>query len=151
VTPGLRVPSRVWQRRASIVGVIVVIAGCRVPAVDQGSRVASAETTRVVVVSGILDPSGDRLLELAAPRRHIRPAQPLDGSGLGRYELEVAYESGRRLQLRFDGLVSDDSGRTRHGFFEVIVPEDEPIGSMTITDTSSGQILATMEGTDILE
>lgn len=109
---------------------------------------STPESVSVVVVSGTLDPSGDRLLRLQA-KRHIRPAGPLPPSADGRYVLEVLFEGGDRLDLGFDGIVADDSGRTQHGFFEVTVPEAEPISSMTILDTSSGRTLAAIDGSEI--
>jgi hypothetical protein len=103
----------------------------------------------VVVVSGTFEPSGDRLIALQPPRRRQFPSGPLPVQVSGRYVLEVTYAANERSSFPFDALVSDDSGRTQHGFFEVVVPEDRPIERIEIVDTVTDQALATMEGNDI--
>jgi hypothetical protein len=104
----------------------------------------------VVVVSGIFEPSGDRLIELQPARRRQFPGGPLPVQPSGRYVLEVTYATNERSSFPFDALVADDSGRTQHGFFEVVVPEDRPIERIEIVDTVTGHTLATMEGIDIV-
>ena len=104
----------------------------------------------VVVVSGVFDPSGDRLVELRPPQRHVRPAGSLPASSAGRFEVNVNYLTGEPWSVGFDALVADDSGASQHGFFEITVPEDRPIETITIEDTVSGEIVATMKGSDIV-
>jgi len=62
----------------------------------------------------------------------------------------VNYLTGAPRSFGFDALVADDSGASQHGFFEVTVPEDRPIETITIEDTLSGQTLATMKAFDIV-
>lgn len=107
-------------------------------------------TMSVVVVSGVFDPSGDRLIELRPPQRHVRRAGPLPAPSVGRFEVSVNYLTGAPRSFGFDALVADDSGASQHGFFEVTVPEDRPIETITIEDTLSGQTLATMKAFDIV-
>jgi hypothetical protein len=107
-------------------------------------------TMSVVVVSGVFDPSGDRLIELRPPQRHVRPTGPLPASSAGRFEVTVNYLTRESRSFGFDALVADDSGASQHGFFEVTVPEDGPIETITIKNTMSGQTLASMKGSDIV-
>lgn len=131
---------------------VLLIVACARPGGSGPSPTTPSKgpTMSVVVVSGVFDPAGDRLIELRPPQRHLRPAGPLPASAAGRFEINVSYLTGDPRSFGFDALVADDSGASQHGFFEVTVPEDRPIEAITIQDTLSGQILATMKGSDIV-
>jgi hypothetical protein len=145
-------PYRMTKRYLLMLPLFFLIAACtRSGGPASGLATASeGPTMSVVVVSGVFDPSGDRLIELRPPERHVRPAGPLPTSTDGRFEVDVTYLTGDPRSFAFDALVADDSGTSQHGFFEVIVPEDRPIQTMTIKDTVSGQTLATLKGSDIV-
>jgi hypothetical protein len=148
----LRYPMTETKRYLVTLPLVLLIAACTRSS-GPASSLATASggpTMSVVVVSGVFDPSGDRLIELRPPRRHVRPAGPLPASSAGRFEVNVNYLTGDPRSFGFDALVADDSGASQHGFFEVVIPEDRPIRSITIVDTVSGQTLAMMKGSDIV-
>ena len=130
---------------------LLLVAACATSGPDPSlAGPSEGPTMSVVVVSGVFDASGDRLIALRPPERHVRPAGPLPASSAGRFEVNVTYSTGDPWSFGFDALVADDSGASQHGFFEVTVPEDRPIETITIEDTVSGQTVATMKGSDIV-
>jgi hypothetical protein len=148
----LRYPMNEAKRYLLTLPLVLLIAACTPSGGPASSPATASEgpTMSVVVVSGVFDPSGDRLIELRPPQRHVRPAGPLPSSSAGRFEVNVNYLTGDPRSFAFDALVADDSGVSQHGFFEVVVPEDRPIQTITIEDTASGRTLATMKGSDIV-
>jgi hypothetical protein len=106
----------------------------------------------VVVIQGIFDSAGEKLLELKPVRyyswhsRHPTPHQQK-----GRFIVEINYVSGEVTITPFDALVADDSspGRTEHGFFEVIVPVSGKIASIRITDETRRTIFAVIDSSKI--
>lgn len=105
----------------------------------------------VVVIQGIFDPPGEKLLELKPARLyHRRSAQTLlQQQGL--YVVKVAYATGEVTIVPFDAFVADDAGRTVHGFFEVEVRVRGKIASILITDASGARVFARIDGSEILQ
>jgi hypothetical protein len=128
-------------------GAVLIGHGC----VGPGNLPATPGDMTVVVVSGILDPAGNELTALQPPKRLVVPRAPLPTQSGGRYVLEVTYETGDRLDLSFTGLVADDAGHTQYGFFEIYVPADQQVQTMTIFDTRAARALATLQESDIVD
>jgi hypothetical protein len=103
----------------------------------------------VVVIQGIFDPAGDRLIELQPVRRFSWRSGPTPNQQAGRFMVEVMYVTGQSVTVPFDALVADDSGRTSHGFFEVVVPVHGEIASIRITDASRQRTFARIDGSEI--
>jgi hypothetical protein len=103
----------------------------------------------VVVIQGIFDPAGDRLIELQPVRRFSWRSGPTPNQQAGRFMVEVMYVTGQSVTVPFDALVADDSGRTSHGFFEVVVPVHGQIASIRITDASRQRTFARIDGSEI--
>ena len=119
--------------------------------VGPGNLPVTPDVMTIVVVSGILDPAGNELKAVQPPKRFVVPRAPLPSPFAGRYVLQVTYETGDRLDLSFTGRVADDAGNTQYGFFEIQVPADQEIQTMTIFDTHSARALATLRGADIVD
>jgi len=98
-----------------------------------------SENKGVVVVSGIFDAAGENLLSLKPVRRYRWRSRPVPEQPQGRFVVKVEYEGGGETLVPFDALVADDAGRTRHGFFEVIVPLAGEPKSVRITDAGGGK------------
>jgi hypothetical protein len=103
----------------------------------------------VVVIQGIFDSAGERLLELKPVRYyswHSRHPTPYQQKGC--FIVEITYVSGEVTTVPFDALVADDSspGITEHGFFEVIIPVSGKIASILITDETRRTIFARIDG-----
>jgi hypothetical protein len=105
----------------------------------------------VVVVQGIFDAAGERLLQLKPIHRYSYHSVPTPNQPQGRFAVIVTNASGRVTRVRFDALVSDDGspGGTRHGFFEVVVPVQGKIASVCITDADRRKTFACVEGSEI--
>src|SRR5438105_1315032 len=92
-------------------------------AMNKPTDVATGKASQgVVVIQGIFDPTGEKLLELKPVHRYVGHSRPIPNQREGRLVVEVTYVNGKMTTVPFDALVADDSGATRYGFFEVVVP-----------------------------
>ena len=107
-----------------------------------------SENKGVLVVSGIFDNAGENLLSLKPVRRYQWRSRPVPEQPQGRFVVRVEYENGGETLVPFDALVSDDAGRTRHGFFEVIVPLTGEPKSVRITDASGRKEFSHVKATE---
>ncbi|MDQ6651816.1 MAG: hypothetical protein M3Y84_03635, partial [Acidobacteriota bacterium] len=96
----------------------------------------------VLVISGIFDPAGEKLLQLKPVRYYSWHSGPVPNQPQGRFMAKVTYVNGEVTKLPFDALVADDAGRTRHGFFELVVPVSGAIDSISVTDASGEKLFA---------
>ncbi len=122
-------------------------------AVADCSSANNDPSERVVVIQGIFDSAGEKLLELKPLHYYSwRSRHPTPYQQKGRFIVEITYVSGEVTTVPFDALVADDSspGITEHGFFEVIVPVSGKIASILITDETRRAIFARIDGSKIL-
>lgn len=114
--------------------------------------VASSTTPEngVIVIQGIFDPTGERLLELKPARRYSYVSGPIPNQPSGHYLVKVIYVAGDVTSVWFDALVADDAGRTQHGFFEVTVPLSGKIDYILITDATGVRIFARINASEII-
>jgi hypothetical protein len=115
----------------------------------QSTPVSSMVYSGVIVIQGIFDSTGERLLELKPLRRYTYHSGPIPDQREGRFAVRVAFASGITTTVHFDALVADDAGRMAHGFFEVVVPVSDEIASICITDASGRKIFACVSGAQI--
>jgi hypothetical protein len=113
-------------------------------------------SARVLVVQGIFDPTGARLLRLKPAFRYpwasqptLRPFVPIPDVALPEqillpeqitqvgFAAEVIDSAGAVTRMPFDPSVADDAGNVTFGFFEVMVavPPEREVASLRITDT----------------
>ncbi len=104
----------------------------------------------VIVLRGSFDPSGETLLEFGPARWYAYQSEPIPNQPAGRFLAVVTYASGEVTTVPFDALISDDAGRTYHGFFEITIPVSGTIASLEITDASGGKVFAHVAGSEIL-
>lgn len=107
----------------------------------------------VVVIQGIFDSAGEKLLELKPVRYYSwRSSRPTPHQQQGRFIVEFTYASGKVTIVPFDALVADDSspGMIRHGFFEVIVSVSSKIASILVTDANRRTVFARVKGSEVL-
>ena len=107
----------------------------------------------VVVIQGIFDSAGEKLLELKPVRYYsLHSSHPIPHQQKGHFTVEIIYVSGEVITVPFDALVAGDSspGITEHGFFEVTVPVSGKIASILITDATRRTIFARIDGSEIL-
>ena len=110
---------------------------------------ATTENKGVVVVSGIFDHAGEKLLSLKPTRRYKSNSKTIPEQAQGRFRVKVEYTNGEATIVPFDALVSDDSGRTWHGFFEVTIPITGEIALIRITDASGRKEFAVIKASEI--
>lgn len=107
----------------------------------------------VVVIQGIFDSIGEKLLELKPVRYYSwRSRHPTPHQQKGRFIVQINYVSGEFTTVPFDAIVADDSspGITTHGFFEVIVPVSGKIASILITDATRRTVFARFDGSKVV-
>jgi hypothetical protein len=104
----------------------------------------------VVVIQGIFDAAGQKLLDLKPVRRYSYNSKPIPDQPQGQYKVTVTYTTGAPTIVPFDALVADDAGHTAHGFFEVTVPLSGEIAAIRITDASGQTVFATIEASEII-
>ena len=100
---------------------------------------------RVVVIQGIFDPTGERLLELKPVCWYATSiTSPKTSQPSGRFSAEITSATGAVVTRPFNARVADDSfpGITQHGFFEVSVPVSGTIVSIFITDATRTKVFA---------
>jgi hypothetical protein len=107
------------------------------------------ESKGVVVVSGIFDHAGEKLLSLKPTRRYGWRSRGIPEQSQGRFRAKVEYSNGKETIVPFDALVADDAGRTRHGFFELTIPLEGEIVSISITDASGQKQFAFIKASEI--
>jgi len=106
----------------------------------------SMANSGVIVIQGIFDPAGEKLLELKPVHRYSYHSGPIPDQRKGRFAVRVAFASGRITTVPFDALVADDAGRMAHGFFEVTVPVSGEVTSICVTDESGSKTFACVSG-----
>jgi hypothetical protein len=105
----------------------------------------------VVVIHGIFDPAGERLLELKPVRRYAYHSGPTPHQQEGRFLVEVVFINGTAVRVPFDALIADDLHvEPIHGFFEVVIPVEGEIAYIRITDFSGEKTFAYVHGSEIL-
>jgi hypothetical protein len=111
---------------------------------DTGGDVGKRATRNVLVVQGILDPSGRRLIQLKPVFRYPWRSQPAQTPKRGLYEVVVQSAAGQTIRAPFDGGVHDDSraAADERGFFEVMVPLTGQVTSVRIADRERKTSLA---------
>ena len=101
---------------------------------------------RVLVVQGIFDPKGTRLLRLKPAFRFPWASQPTSRRAEGRYAVDVTFVGGGASRASFEPTVADDAGHISFGFFEVMVavPPDRDVATLQIVD-AQGRTYGTLE------
>jgi hypothetical protein len=115
------------------------------------ARAAGEPGQGTLVVQGIFDPTGERLLKLEPIRLYQYQSKTIPDQADGLYMLHIEYLDGSSTVVAFDALVADDSnpGRQQHGFFEVTVPLRGEVASVTITDKDGKRVYASVPGSEI--
>jgi hypothetical protein len=111
---------------------------------------ADPSATGVIVVRGVFDPAGEHLLRLDPVELHDYSSPPIPDQPSGRFEVRVELASGELVVVPFDALVSDDSGVTQHGFFEVVAPIEGEVRAVEIIDAAGGTTFARVAGSEIV-
>ena len=114
-------------------------------------RAPSAQQ-EVLFIQGIFSADGKELVRLSPVRR-----APLPGNQTtprfaeeGVFSFCVFYGNGDVDVIHFDALVADDSGKTYHGFFELIIPiKSEQIGRLELRRSATQDLIRRVEGADI--
>lgn len=112
-------------------------------------RVTHSAPDATLFIQGILDPEGKELLRFGPVRRLNGVAKGRPVQATGRFAVRVVGSDGITAVAPFDGLVAVDPGRTRHGFFEVVVPVGGGIERIEVVDLTSEAVLGTIEGVAI--
>jgi hypothetical protein len=96
--------------------------------------------TRTLVIEGIFDRSGTRLLSSKTPVLYNRPIDnPTPTQKQGKFVIIVKWASGDSLEVPFDALIASDQQEGKvHGFFEVQIPVKTPIRWVAIRDKQRG-------------
>jgi hypothetical protein len=119
--------------------------------VTSSSSTSNAPNEGVVVIHGIFDAAGEKLLKLEPVHRYAYRSRTTPDQQEGRFAVRVTFVSGNVTTVPFDALIADDAGRIAHGFFEVIIPVSGGIASIRITDASGGKTFARVDGLQILQ
>ncbi len=122
-------------------------------AANTPARVASADDASkdgVIVVQGIFDSAGEKLLRLQPVHRYAYRSKTTPDQREGRFAVKVTFMSGMVTTAPFDALVADDAGHTAHGFFEIVIPVSDDIRSICITDANGRKIFACVDGSEVL-
>lgn len=105
--------------------------------------------TDVVIVQGIFDPGGERLIQLKPAFRYPWRSQPtrLIREQQFRYSVRVNSTTGQTV-VPFNPYVADDASKSISvpGFFEVMVPVSGAVRSIAITDLGGGRTFGSIEG-----
>ncbi len=104
----------------------------------------------VVVIQGVFDPTGRKLLKIYPVHRYTYHSKTIPSQRHGRFMVRILYVTGRVTSVPFDALVADDAGRTRYGFFAVTVPIHGEIDSIRISDSSGKKTFAVILARQIL-
>ncbi len=104
----------------------------------------------VVVIQGIFDPAGEKLLELKPVHRYAYSSPPIPNQPTGRFLAKVVLMNRQVTTVPFDALVADDAGRTQYGFFEVTVPVRGDIDYILITDAAGVKTFARIGASEIV-
>jgi hypothetical protein len=112
---------------------------------------ADKPVDRVLVVQGVFDPSGTKLLRLKPVFRYPWASQPTSRRQKGRFVAQATDAAGNTSSARFDALVTEDSekGGSRNGFFEVMVavPPESEVASLRIADATGRTEFASLKRT----
>lgn len=111
----------------------------------------AATRQEVLVIQGIFDPSGMKLLELKPVRRVFQVYGPGSIPARGVFMVRIALVNGETNNVPFDAFVADDSpgGATVHGFFEVTIPVSGEIAAIRLTDAADRITFARIAGEEI--
>jgi hypothetical protein len=90
--------------------------------------------SRQLVVQGVFDPSGKRLLSLKPVFRYPWTSEATLPDRRGAFMVRVRTASGATVSVPFDARVGNDAGEERRGFFEVMVPVGGQVSSIAITN-----------------
>ena len=105
----------------------------------------------VLVVQGIFDPPGEKLVKLGPIRRFDWEwkASPFERKGF--FLVTVIEMSGEVVTEEFDALVADDTENevAEHGFFEVFLPVKGGIASIIISDGTGEKVFARIDSSEI--
>ena len=142
------------QRVGAAVAVLLTVIVGLIIGIDKAAQPGGAGgdvSDGVVVIQGIFDPTGERLLELKPVHRYSYRSGSIPNQKEGRFTVVVTYRTGKVTKVPFDALVADDSypGRVRHGFFEVIVPVRGEISFILVTDAGGRRVFARIDGSEI--
>lgn len=107
-------------------------------------------STDVLVVQGIFDPTGERLLQLKPAFRYPWRSQPtqLRKEQQSRYAVRVV-TANAQVTVPFNPYVADDGEKNApavFGFFEVMVPVSGVVRSISITDIGGTRTFGAIEG-----
>lgn len=107
----------------------------------------------VLFIQGIFSADGKELLRLSPVRLTQLPdkqvsSRPANAEGV--FSLCIFYEGGELDITFFDALVADDSGKTYHGFFELIVPvRSLKIERLEIRNSATQDLIKLVPGSGI--
>lgn len=105
----------------------------------------SSFSTSVLVVQGVFDPSGQRLVRLKPVFRYPWLSQPTrtlqPNNDTPPYSVNVVTSAGTRFTVPFTPMIADDPSEEveRFGSFEVMIQAPADIASLTITDRTGAQ------------
>jgi hypothetical protein len=119
--------------------------------VTSSASTSHALNEGVVVIHGIFDAAGEKLLKLEPVHYYAYRSGTIPDQREGRFAVRVTFVSGNVTTVPFDALIADDAGQIAHGFFEVIIPVSGGIVSIWITDPSGQKIFASVDGSKIVQ
>lgn len=112
---------------------------------------SAARRQEVVVIQGMFDPAGTKLIELKPVRRAFQVYGPASAPARGIFMVRIAFVNGVLINVPFDAFVADDSpgGATVHGFFEVTIPVGGEVAAIRLTDAADRITFARIAGAEI--
>jgi hypothetical protein len=133
--------NQAWVSRSKYVSLL----GNSAFATAVGPGLASAAqrpSSRVAVIQGIFDETGQRLIELRPVFRYPYRSVPTPTDRSGPFMAELRTTTGRTTRVPFNATVGDDQEpgvHTKNGFFEVMVPVSGELSRLRITDRSGSR------------
>jgi hypothetical protein len=105
---------------------------------------ADKQSERVLVVQGIFDGKGTRLIRLKPAFRFPWASQPTSRRAEGRFAVDVIDQRGSTISVPFEPTVADDAGHVAFGFFEVMVavPPELEVASLRIANAQGRTVAA---------
>jgi hypothetical protein len=98
------------------------------------SRAIPKPSRRVLMIRGVFDPRGTRLLRLLPVFRYPWLSQPSQPPRQAEFLAEVATTAGSVIRAPFSAGLGDDASREIRGAFEILVPAGSEIRLLRITD-----------------
>ena len=114
-------------------------------------RAPSAQQ-EVLFIQGIFSADGKELVRLSPVRRAHLPGNQTTPrfAEEGVFSWCGLFGVGGEGRVHFDALVADDSGKTYHGFFELILPiKPEKIERLELRRSATQDLIRRVEGADI--